>query len=1476
MRHIEAALKCRPPPRPFQRAMIQQVVARDSFPLAVPCDHITRFSDEPYRAEEEENKEEAVVCVFATTEHGNSAMIMITGYRPWVRIELPETWTDGDAETLRGKLEKRVKSPVFLHFDNLKRFYGFVPGKDGAKKFRYAKFSFSTFDSAGYAMRLLENPSWGLQSDCQVVDKVKPATMFLNDLGLTPSDWIKLSYDLEDTSISRRSNCQMEVLTDISRIRADPTDTIAPILIMSFDGEMFSNDGCFPSVVKGDNTIYIGASFWTYGTPISSITRIMLGVGDVHAKDSDIVLQTFSTTKEMIEAFRDIIVAADPDVVTGWNTYGFDFPFLHEDYESYFLPPEERGSEKVQIDAIHAAREVMGLDPASVPSAAAIYSQLSSKRNMFEWTKKAEKDFGSKNIKLLKSAKDANNLSLFGMTDDNEDEETDTISATVAAKMRRSLRDFEMGTMASAAKKSVSFMTFLEGATKEQLEMFWARMPAFLRKPSSMSGRGMYLSRFASEKSKLVEKRMNNAAKGDNTYYFWGMTGRTTVDLMQIIKDDKKPDDNSLRHAAETYLTDSNKMDLSAQEMFKAYSDGPAFRWPIVEYCARDCDIPLRLIDKLKYIPIWTEMSRVCYTSSNEVVNSGQQVKVFNLISRFVWNEFVINVRDSGWPESQTYVDDRKRKPDYQGATVIEPEVGFYQDCISTLDFESLYPSIIRYYNLCPSTLVLDGYAENTETHEIQHNVLQGIKDGDPIYKQETRKYTFVNHVQGVLPRLLKRLIDARKSVKKLMAKEDDPTVSAILNGRQNGIKVACNSVYGFCGVAANRGLLPCKPVAAVTTLKGRLFIDAAKDYVEKHYEGSRVVYGDSVTGDTPLLIKFNDGSLDFLNIDDLCQMWEIVDEKEYGHFSACVWSDVGWTEIRRVIRHRANKPIVRVLTHTGCVDVTTDHSLLLPDGTKTSSLDIGVGTELMHTDLPSVDVLEDMSEDCAYAYGLFYAEGSCGHYDCPSGFKSSWAISNADNDVFPRAIQGLKERFAEYDFKILDTMKSSAANKLVACGKVKDLVTNFRACFYDAKAQKKVPKEILNSSLPIKRAFWEGYYAGDGSKCDNGYIRLSNKGKIGSAGLYYIMSSIGMPVSINIRDDKMSIYALNGTRNVNYLGYNVDITRCAQTVPKCRRNRQAVKKIKDLGTTSDYVYDLETANHHFSAGIGRIVVHNTDSIMIHWGKIEVREAAERGIRAAKEITAMLRSGSVAAIGGAGSLANRDVSEACSAVTLAYEKTYRPYLLLKKKNYAGLKYTSSGDGFKTEIDMKGIDAVRRDRPKLLRDTSNAILQALLMERSMEKAMSVMSESLQMIASGKAPLEDYILSKSLKSHYASQNHPHLMAWKRMIARGDEDIPPIGSRMPFIVVAGPGKLYDKTEHPSHVKSKGLSIDKKYYVESLKNPLMKLLQFAVDNDRLTRVFREAIERAAMSGISSLRSFATSTESGRKRNLLDFFNKG
>jgi len=188
-------------------------------------------------------------------------------------------------------------------------------------------------------------------------------------------------------------------------------------------------------------------------------------------------------------------------------------------------------------------------------------------------------------------------------------------------------------------------------------------------------------------------------------------------------------------------------------------------------------------------------------------------------------------------------------------------------------------------------------------------------------------------------------------------------------------------------------------------------------------------------------------------------------------------------------------------------------------------------------------------------------------------------------------------------------------------------------------------------------------------------------------------------------------------------------------------------------------------------------------------------------------------------------------------MNLAFEKVYLPYLLLKKKRYAGIKYA----GGKVTMEMKGIDCIRRDRPKLLRQISLQILESLLKTQNIEKAMDQLKIYLENIVKEQLPFEDFILSKSVNATYVSENLPHLGALKRMQARGEE-IPPVGARMHFVVCKGlsGSPLYDRTESPGFAKESKKEIDFEYYLESLFTPLQSLLQYVTSKDEIKNLFK------------------------------------
>ena len=181
------------------------------------------------------------------------------------------------------------------------------------------------------------------------------------------------------------------------------------------------------------------------------------------------------------------------------------------------------------------------------------------------------------------------------------------------------------------------------------------------------------------------------------------------------------------------------------------------------------------------------------------------------------------------------------------------------------------------------------------------------------------------------------------------------------LNVKQNALKVFMNTFYGEAGNSQSAFFLP--HVAGGTTTYGVKNLKKVIQHTEE--AGFSVKYGDSVLPNTPILIKRGDVFM-YRKIEDLASDWSEVDYgdglvKEHAECAELtyVWSDAGWTQINKVIRHKTNKDIYRVLTHTGCVDVTEDHSLLSPDGAKVRPSECMIGTELMHYDLPKSTVCE-------------------------------------------------------------------------------------------------------------------------------------------------------------------------------------------------------------------------------------------------------------------------------------------------------------------------------------------------------------------------------------------------------------------------------------------------------------------------------------------------------------------------------------
>jgi DNA polymerase delta subunit 1 len=183
----------------------------------------------------------------------------------------------------------------------------------------------------------------------------------------------------------------------------------------------------------------------------------------------------------------------------------------------------------------------------------------------------------------------------------------------------------------------------------------------------------------------------------------------------------------------------------------------------------KDAYLPQRLLDKLMSLINYIEMSRVTGVPFNFLLARGQQIKVVSqLYRKAAEHDLIIPAMRSEVAEEQ-----------YEGATVIEPIRGYYDVPIATLDFASLYPSIMMAHNLCYSTL-------------LDPAQIPLLKLGpDDYIKTPSNDFFIKSHVRkGLLPIILEELLSARKKAKADLKKETDPFKKAVLDGRQLALKV--------------------------------------------------------------------------------------------------------------------------------------------------------------------------------------------------------------------------------------------------------------------------------------------------------------------------------------------------------------------------------------------------------------------------------------------------------------------------------------------------------------------------------------------------------------------------------------------------------------------------------------------------------------------------------------------------------------
>ena len=146
------------------------------------------------------------------------------------------------------------------------------------------------------------------------------------DTNIVGMSWIELPAGSYTNHSQGSSHCQYEVDVSYDQIISHPTEgqmaAIAPLRILSFDIESTGLNS------KTSKTIQIANVVTVHGEaePRTKVIFTLGGCSDIEGA----IVRSFKDERSLLMAWRDFVVEADPDVFTGYNINGFDFPFLVE------------------------------------------------------------------------------------------------------------------------------------------------------------------------------------------------------------------------------------------------------------------------------------------------------------------------------------------------------------------------------------------------------------------------------------------------------------------------------------------------------------------------------------------------------------------------------------------------------------------------------------------------------------------------------------------------------------------------------------------------------------------------------------------------------------------------------------------------------------------------------------------------------------------------------------------------------------------------------------------------------------------------------------------------------------------------------------------------------------------------------------------------------------------------------------------
>ena len=554
-----------------------------------------------------------------------------------------------------------------------------------------------------------------------------------------------------------------------------------------------SLNSVFPKL-QGDKVTFIGSTFTKYGDPEPYLNHCVVLNTCTPLPMENSVIESYSTEKEVLKAWTQMIQKENPDIIIGYNIFGFDYEFMFRRAEENnciedFLLLSRNKDEICAIKNRDTGR--YQLEETTIQIASGQHDLKFIKMN------------GRLQVDLYNFFRREENLTSYKL---------DYVAGHFIGDYIKSLEHIISENKTKI--KTANMMGLLEGSFIHLEEI----------------GHSIdYYENGAKYQVSTVNKT----------------DGWFTINA--IVEPNL-----SLKKVRWCLAKD----DVTPKDIFRMTNGTADDRSTIAKYCIQDCNLVHYLFNKVDILTGFIEMSKICSVPINFLVMRGQGIKLTSYIAKKCREKKTLmpvmekGSMDEGYegaivlnPKCDLYLDNPVACVDYASlypSSMISENLS-HDSKVWTKEYdlagnlmeetgEKNEQGIFIYDNLPDYEYVNVTYDTYRYVRKTPSSAAEKVKSGVKICRFAQGK--------AIMPSILEELLKARKDTRKMIPQQTDEFMKNVLDKRQLGYKVTANSLYGQCG--AKTSTFYEKDIAACTTATGRMLLTYAKKIIEE-------CYGDSV-----------------------------------------------------------------------------------------------------------------------------------------------------------------------------------------------------------------------------------------------------------------------------------------------------------------------------------------------------------------------------------------------------------------------------------------------------------------------------------------------------------------------------------------------------------------------------------------------------------------------------------------------------